>query len=358
VSRVGSAKPALKLSGLTKRFGADTAVDAVELEVQPGQFACLVGPSGCGKTTLLRMLSGLESASAGRVEIDGQDVSTKPPAARGVGMVFQSYALFPNMTVAANIAFGMKRASRAERRARVEALLDTVGLAGFSDRWPQQLSGGQQQRVAIARALAVEPKILLLDEPLSALDPVIREQLRAELKRLQQRLGVTTVMVTHDQAEAMAVADVIAVMRAGRIEQVGDPRTLYEHPANAFVAGFLGAANRIEAEVVGAGTIRLWDALDTEADTSGWSPGAKVAAIVRPECVQLRAEGDGHAAHVVTRLFGGAATRVEAAPRACPEARILIDVAGMSDGLQAGAAVGLSFPPDRLRLYPRDAALA
>jgi ABC-type Fe3+/spermidine/putrescine transport system ATPase subunit len=350
-----SAAPALRLSGLTKRFGADVAVDGVDLEVKAGQFACLVGPSGCGKTTLLRMLSGLETASDGRVEIDGQDVSRKPPAARGVGMVFQSYALFPNMNVAANIAFGMKRGSRTERRARVEALLETVGLSGFADRWPQQLSGGQQQRVAIARALAVEPKILLLDEPLSALDPVIREQLRAELKRLQQRLGVTTVMVTHDQAEAMAVADVIAVMRAGRIEQVGDPRTLYEHPANAFVAGFLGAANRIEAEVVGAGTIRLWDALETKADTSGWSPGAKVAAIVRPECVQLCAEGDGHAAHVVTRLFGGAATRVEAAPKACPEARILVDVAGIADAFETGAPVGLSFPPERLRLYPREA---
>ncbi len=352
-----SATPALRLRGLTKRFGADVAVDGVDFEVAPGQFACLVGPSGCGKTTLLRLLSGLEAASDGSVEIDGQDVSKKPPAARGVGMVFQSYALFPNMTVAANIGFGMKRCSRPERRARVEALLETVGLAGFAERWPQQLSGGQQQRVAMARALATEPKILLLDEPLSALDPVIREQLRAELKRLQQKLGVTTVMVTHDQAEAMAVADVIAVMRGGRIEQVGDPRTLYEHPANAFVAGFLGHANRIEAEVVGAGTIRLWNALDTAADTSGWAPGAKVAAIVRPECVQLKTNGDGHAAHVVTRLFGGAATRVEAAPRACPEARILVDVAGMSDVFETGAAVGLSFPPERLRLFPREAGV-
>ncbi|MBV8594475.1 MAG: ABC transporter ATP-binding protein, partial [Caulobacteraceae bacterium] len=217
--------PALQLMGLTKRYGGVAVVDEVDLAVAPGGFTCLVGPSGCGKTTLLRLVAGLETADAGAIVIAGRDVSGTPPDRRGAGMVFQSYALFPNLTAAENIGFGMRRGGG--RDERITALLTTVGLQGLERRLPRQLSGGQQQRVAVARALATEPALLLLDEPLSALDPLVREQLRAELKGLQRRLGVTTVMVTHDQAEAMAVADDIVVMRAGRIVQSGAPEALY-----------------------------------------------------------------------------------------------------------------------------------
>ena len=259
---------ALKVRGLTKRFGGSTAVDAIDLDVEAGRFTCLIGPSGCGKTTLLRMLAGLEPSSSGRIEIEGRDVSSSSPAERGVGMVFQSYALFPNMTVADNIGFGAAKAlKRRELAAKVEALLAVVGLEGFGRRRPHELSGGQQQRVAIARALATEPRILLLDEPLSALDPLIREQLQGELKALQRRLGVTTVMVTHDQAEAMAVADSIAVMRSGRIEQVGSPEAIYGEPASLFVASFVGAANVLEGRVSRPGAVRLWDSVDIRAET-------------------------------------------------------------------------------------------
>jgi iron(III) transport system ATP-binding protein len=354
---LSTSTPALKVSSLSKRFGSQLALDGVDFEVQAGAFACLIGPSGCGKTTLLRVLAGLERASAGGVEIDGVDVSHRSPAQRGVGMVFQSYALFPNMTVAANIAYGLRGVGRAQRKDRVEALLETAGLSGFEARWPRDLSGGQQQRVAMARALATEPKILLLDEPLSALDPLISEQLRAELKRLQQRLNVTTVMVTHDQAEALAVADVIAVMRNGRIEQMGDPQTVYDRPANAFVAGFVGAANRLDAEVVAPGRIRLWESLDTPADTSGQRVGDKIVAVIRPEFVGLRPAGEGPGAGIVSRLFGGTTVRLEAVPEAAATVRVLIDVpAWVLDTPQVGSRVALNFPPERLRLLPRDGA--
>ncbi|MHB8284721.1 MAG: ABC transporter ATP-binding protein, partial [Caulobacteraceae bacterium] len=256
-----------------------------------------------------------------------------------------------------NVAYGMRRAGGPARKARVGALLETVGLAGFEARWPRELSGGQQQRVAMARALATEPKILFLDEPLSALDPLIREQLRAELKRLQQRLKVTTVMVTHDQAEALAVADVIAVMRAGRIEQSGDPQAIYDRPVNAFVAGFVGAANRIDAEVVGPGRIRLWDALDIGADTAAYDVGAKIVAVIRPEFVKLRPMGDGAGACIASRLFGGTTVRLEAAPDAATTVRVQIDAPAWSlETPQVGARVSLDFPPERLRLLPREGA--
>jgi ABC-type Fe3+/spermidine/putrescine transport system ATPase subunit len=264
------------------------------------------------------------------------------------------------MTVAENIIFGMRGVSRTERRTRMQALLETVGLAGFGGRWPRELSGGQQQRVAMARALATEPKILFLDEPLSALDPLIREQLRGELKRLQRRLKVTTVMVTHDQGEALAVADVIAVMRNGRIEQVGDPRTIYDRPASPFVAGFVGAANRMDAEVIGSGMVRLCGGFDTSADTAGWRVGARAAAMIRPEFVELRANGEGCAVRIVSRLFGGASIRLEAAPEAAPDARILIDVSTRAgaDLPDVGGTATLSFPSERLRLFPHEADAA
>jgi iron(III) transport system ATP-binding protein len=348
---LSAAQPALKVRGLTKRFGGVTAVHTVNLDVEAGGFTCLIGPSGCGKTTLLRMLAGLEAQTSGSIEIDGRDVSARPPAERGVGMVFQSYALFPNMTAADNIAFGLRRASRIERQARVKALLATVGLEGYGARLPRELSGGQQQRIAIARALATDPRILLLDEPLSALDPLIREQLRGELKAMQRRLGVTTVMVTHDQAEALAVADRIAVMRAGRIAQVGAPADVYDRPADAFVAGFVGAANLISAEVAGPATLKLWGSTPLAADTTGHRLGAKVTAVVRPEAVRLAADGEpGLPARIVGRVFAGPVVRFETAPHAAPDVRLIVDAPAGPGLPEIGEGAGLVLPRERLRL--------
>jgi sulfate transport system ATP-binding protein len=231
----------------TRRFGDFTALDDVSVEIPSGSLTALLGPSGSGKSTLLRVIAGLERPDAGSVEIDGRDATTLPPQRRGVGFVFQHYAAFKHMTVRENVAFGLKVARRpkAEIRARVDELLELVQLPGLADRYPAQLSGGQRQRMALARSLAVQPSVLLLDEPFGALDARVRKELRAWLRHLHDEVHVTTVFVTHDQEEAMEVADRIVVMNSGRIEQVGGPRDLYEHPANAFVMGFVGPVTRL-----------------------------------------------------------------------------------------------------------------
>jgi sulfate/thiosulfate transport system ATP-binding protein len=231
----------------TRRFGDFTALDDVSVEIPSGSLTALLGPSGSGKSTLLRVVAGLERLDAGSIEIDGRDATDLPPQRRGVGFVFQHYAAFKHMTVRENVAFGLKVARRpkAEVRARVEELLELVQLPGLADRYPAQLSGGQRQRMALARSLAVQPSVLLLDEPFGALDARVRQELRAWLRHLHDEVHVTTVFVTHDQEEAMEVADRIVVMNAGRIEQVGGPRDLYEHPANAFVMGFVGPVTRL-----------------------------------------------------------------------------------------------------------------
>jgi sulfate transport system ATP-binding protein len=231
----------------TRRFGDFTALDDVSVEIPSGSLTALLGPSGSGKSTLLRVIAGLERPDAGSVEIDGRDATTLPPQRRGVGFVFQHYAAFKHMTVRENIAFGLKVARRpkAEIRARVDELLELVQLPGLADRYPAQLSGGQRQRMALARSLAVQPSVLLLDEPFGALDARVRKELRAWLRHLHDEVHVTTVFVTHDQEEAMEVADRIVVMNHGRVEQVGGPRDLYEHPANAFVMGFVGPVTRL-----------------------------------------------------------------------------------------------------------------
>jgi len=302
--------PFLAVRGVGKRFGATAVLAGIDLDVARGSFTCLVGPSGCGKTTLLRVLCGLEAADAGRVLCEGRDVSHLAPAARRMGMVFQSYALFPGLSVTQNVAYGLPRTMpRAERLRRVDELLETVGLSGYGRRRPDQLSGGQQQRVAIARALAPAPAILLLDEPLSALDPHVRAHLRAELKALQRRLGVTTVMVTHDQGEAMAIADRIAMMRGGRIVQTGTPFELYRHPADRFVAGFLGAMNFLPARVIDARTVALPDGRAIAAPAEGFAPGAMVEIGIRPEDVVLCEDGLPFA--VAAREFCGATLRLE-----------------------------------------------
>ena len=248
--------PTVELRGVTKRFGDFTAVRDVSLTIQRGEFLTLLGPSGCGKTTLLRMLSGFESPTDGSIFLDGVEVTSLPPNQRDVNQVFQSYALFPHLTVQENIAFGleMKRVRKAERIQKVRRVIDLVALQGMETRRPSSLSGGQRQRVALARAIVCEPKVLLLDEPLSALDAKLRQQMQGELKQLQRRLGITFVFVTHDQGEALTMSDRIAVVSEGRIEQLGTPHEIYHQPRTRFVAEFVGQANLLPAEVIGKGS--------------------------------------------------------------------------------------------------------
>jgi spermidine/putrescine transport system ATP-binding protein len=274
----------VRLQGVRKRYGEVVALDGVDLEIRRGEFFSLLGPSGCGKTTLLRLLAGFETPDAGRVLIGGKDMAGVPPYERPVNTVFQNYALFPHMTVAGNIAFGlrMKGLSQGEIRKKVAWALELVDLLGLEGRYPRELSGGQKQRVALARALVLEPQVLLLDEPLSALDLKLRQELRVELMQLQRRLGTTFVFVTHDQEEALVMSDRIAVMRAGRVEQVGLPDEVYERPKNRFVADFLGRSNFLPARPhpLGAetplGPLRLKSPLEREA-----------LLVIRPEKIRL-----------------------------------------------------------------------
>ena len=247
----------LDLIGLQKRFADTVAVEDFNLAIDRGEFVAFLGPSGCGKTTTLRMVAGFEVPTAGRILLDGVDIANRPPNQRNVGMVFQSYALFPNMTVGQNVGFGMMVAKKAkeETAARVREMLKLIQMAELINRYPYQLSGGQQQRVALARALALQPQVLLLDEPLSALDAKIRVELRAEIRRIQNQLGITTIYVTHDQEEALSISDRVVVMNAGRMEQVGPPFEIYNFPKTSFVASFVGTLNQLRCTVVDAPSI-------------------------------------------------------------------------------------------------------
>ena len=278
----------LRIRHLTKKFGEFTALADISLDVREGEFVCFLGPSGCGKTTLLRAIAGLDIQTTGTVEQAGADISALPPSERDFGIVFQSYALFPNMTVARNVAYGLEsqRRSRAEVQDRVRELLDLVGLPDQGDKYPAQLSGGQQQRIALARAIAMSPGLLLLDEPLSALDAKVRARLRYEVKALQRRLGITTIMVTHDQEEALTMADRIVVMNHGVIEQVGSPTGIYRQPASMFVADFIGTMNFIAAEVTGDSGVRVGK-LALACDASDFSAGERVTVAIRPEDIAL-----------------------------------------------------------------------
>jgi spermidine/putrescine transport system ATP-binding protein len=279
----------VRLDNVVKRFDDTVAVDGISLEIPHGSFFALLGPSGCGKTTTLRMIGGFEEPSEGAIYLGEQDVVGTPPYKRDVNTVFQSYALFPHMSVFDNVAFGLERrgVDKAERRGRVLEILELVDLAGRENRKPKQLSGGQQQRVALARALVNNPRVLLLDEPLGALDLKLRKQMQLELKRIQGEIGITFVHVTHDQEEAMTMADAIAVMNLGKIEQLGSPTELYERPHTAFVANFLGTSNLLEGSVEGPRSVRLGDGTLVEVDTGGAS--GQVAVGVRPEKVRLGA---------------------------------------------------------------------
>jgi spermidine/putrescine transport system ATP-binding protein len=340
----------VRLEQVTKRFDDVVAVDGLSLEIERGRFFALLGPSGCGKTTTLRMIGGFEQPTTGRIELAGQDVTGRPPYRRDVNTVFQSYALFPHLTIFENVAFGLRRKKvpREQLRGRVEEMLELVELRGLGGRKPRQLSGGQQQRVALARALVCKPQVLLLDEPLGALDLKLRKQMQLFLKRLQHDVGITFVHVTHDQEEAMTMADTIAVMNEGRIEQLGAPRELYERPRTAFVAGFLGVSNLLAGEVVGDGVVRIDGGPEVRvppellAGRSG-----RVAVGVRPEKIRLGG-GDGNSltGRVVEGAYIGVSTQYVVET---PHGRVQVYVqnAALEGGSAApGEMVTLSFSPD------------
>jgi putative spermidine/putrescine transport system ATP-binding protein len=305
----------VSIHALSRSFGAVRALDGLTLDLAPGEFVALLGPSGCGKTTALRIVAGFEAADSGTVTVDGTDVAPVPAAKRDMGMVFQSYSLFPNMTALENVGFGlrMRKLNSASRQQKAAEVLDMVGLSPQARQYPHQLSGGQQQRVALARALAIEPRVLLLDEPLSALDAKVRLQLREQIRTLQQRLGTTTLFVTHDQEEALSMADRVGVMREGRLEQVAAPSELYSRPATVFVAEFVGTMNRIpgdyggQDEVTVLGSVAPVRAGYTGDGQAGLSSAVDV--LVRPEGLRIDAAPDGNG--IVTDLtFLGSLTRV------------------------------------------------
>ncbi len=298
----------LVLDGLTKRYGEHAAVDGISLRIEKGEFVSLLGPSGCGKTTTLQMIAGFVEPTAGGITLEGRNLLAVPAAKRGLGIVFQNYALFPHMTVAENVAFGleMRRVGKSEREQRVRETLALVGLSGFVERHPAQLSGGQQQRVALARALVIRPGLLLLDEPLSNLDAKLREEMQIELRRIQRAVGITTLMVTHDQAEALALSDRVVVMHAGRIEQEDSPLAAYEHPRTGFVCDFLGKANLFTVDRADAGGLAVGPlALPLPAGAAnGVRAGDRI--LVRPEKISFGAPGPGAlAARVASRVFQG-----------------------------------------------------
>ncbi|MCW2718143.1 ABC transporter ATP-binding protein [Pseudonocardia sp.] len=300
---------AVELRNLHRTFGATRALDGLSLSLAPGELVALLGPSGCGKTTALRALAGMETVDSGEILVDGRDISHVPTRRRDMGMVFQSYSLFPNLTARDNVAFGLRVRGHkgGDRNARAAELLDMVGLGDQATKYPHQMSGGQQQRVALARALAIEPRVLLLDEPLSALDAKVRLQLREQIRLLQTQLGTTTLFVTHDQEEALSMADRVGVMRGGRLEQIATPSELYDRPATAFVAEFVGTMNRLPGHVV-AGGVRVLDR-DLPLDTDGRAPDAGVDVLARPESLTVRAVAHGPGI-VTAKTFLGGTTRV------------------------------------------------
>jgi putative spermidine/putrescine transport system ATP-binding protein len=301
----------IRFEGVQRQFGATMALAGLDLEIGDGELIALLGPSGCGKTTALRILGGFDYPTAGRVLVDGKDVTHVPANKREMGMVFQAYSLFPNMDVRNNVAFGLRMRGQEKdtRLRRADELLELVGLSEFAERYPYQLSGGQQQRVAIARALAIEPKVLLLDEPLSALDARVRAQLRVEIRNLQQRLGITTLFVTHDQSEALSMADRVGVMQRGRLEQLDTPENVYRHPATAFAAEFVGAMNRLPGRIGDSGDVQVLGQRLTVLNPEGRQAGAPVEALLRPEAIAVVTDPAG-SGEVTQRTFLGASVRL------------------------------------------------
>jgi putative spermidine/putrescine transport system ATP-binding protein len=350
----------LALHNISKTYGDFTAVRDVSLTVEKGEFVSLLGPSGCGKTTTLQMIAGLVPPTSGRIVLDGRDITTEKPSKRGLGVVFQNYALFPHMSVAQNVAFGleMRKIARAEREARVKALLELVQLAHLADRFPRELSGGQRQRVAIARALVIAPPVLLLDEPLSNLDAKLREEMQFELRRIQRQVGTTTIMVTHDQGEALSISDRVVVMEQGRMTQIDAPYGLYEHPATAFISSFVGKMNQIPATVHVASDGAATAVANGQGLPLAPSPlpqGAAITVFLRPERIALCPTGAGKLdGRVSNRFFLGASWLFTVET---PVGPLLVSQPNQQgEPVAEGATVGLDWAVDSLRAVPQQSA--
>jgi len=354
----------VELKGVSKRFDDLLAVDDLSLELAGGEFFTLLGPSGCGKTTTLRMIAGFEQPSSGEIRIEGEDVARLPAHKRPTNTVFQSYALFPHLSVEANVAFGLKRkkVGKDEIAERVRAELERVGLAAEAKRRPAQLSGGMQQRVALARALVNLPKVLLLDEPLGALDLKLRKGLQVELKRIQREVGITFVYVTHDQEEALTMSDRIAVMNRGRIEQIGVPEDVYERPKTTFVAGFIGVSNLMPATVAGPGQVRLESGPEVHGNTGDLAPGEGCYVVVRPEKLRVELSGAGSGSSngvpriegiVESSLYLGTATQIVVRFEDGVRMTVLVPNASENERQRlpgGGAQVELSWDPEHMHL--------
>lgn len=351
--------PYLQVEGVNKNFGKFVALRDIYLDVYPGEFVCLLGPSGCGKTTLLRIIAGLEQQTTGRVIQGGRDVSRLPASQRDFGIVFQSYALFPNLTAAQNIAYGLQNAKENKQtiKNRVDELLNLVGLEGFGHKYPAQMSGGQQQRVALARALALSPGLLLLDEPLSALDAQVRVKLRTEITKLQKSLGVTTIMVTHDQAEALAMADRAVVMDKGYIAQVGSPHAIYKRPNTPFVANFIGVMNFLNGVTVSNNMVRCGNIMVQIAD-QGLNPDTPVSIAIRPEDVRL-VPGDANLPNQITATvesveFLGSGYHVTLSPQGDAKEIMTIELSTHQVNnldLTPQAILNIQLPPEHIQIF-------
>lgn len=352
----------LRVEGVTKSFGAFQALRNISLQIDKGEFICFLGPSGCGKTTLLRAIAGLDVQTSGRIFQNGRDISLLPASKRDFGIVFQSYALFPNLSVGDNVGYGLKYQGQPKRdvEKRVKDLLDLVGIVEQQLKFPAQLSGGQQQRVALARALAMSPGLLLLDEPLSALDARVRVHLRNEIRGLQRRLGVTTILVTHDQEEALTMADRIVVMNQGTVEQFATPMEVYRQPSSLFVAQFVGETNVMPGVIESIGKVRMGGRLlSFGANPAAPSPGVRVAACFRPEDLALRqARSDAEnmfEARIESIEFLGSFFRARLRLDDSPEYLLTADFSANSVqdlNLEPGRVIEAALPPDRLRIYP------
>jgi len=349
----------ISIAGVSRSFGSVKAVDDISLGIADGEFFTLLGPSGCGKTTLLRMVAGFADPEAGEISFGGVRIDRLPPHRRDTGMVFQNYAIFPNLTVGGNVAYGLRarRVAPSDIRERVRRALQLVRLAGFEQRWPHQLSGGQLQRVAIARALVIEPQVLLLDEPLSNLDAQLRLEMRGEIRELQRQLGITVIYVTHDQEEALSISDRIAVMRAGRFEQVDAPDALYRRPRTAFVAEFIGAANLLSGTVAAGGRRVLVGGTGFCVEKLARPDGTQVSFALRPEALRLVAAGEappsGSAsleARLVRLEFLGALTRLEASLDDGTALRAALFDQPQA-GLQAGDSLRLAYEESRITVF-------
>jgi putative spermidine/putrescine transport system ATP-binding protein len=336
---------AVTLEGISRSFGDVVALDELTVEIEAGELIALLGPSGCGKTTALRILGGFELPDRGRVLLDGQEITGLPPNKRNMGMVFQAYSLFPNMDLRDNVAFGlrMRKVDAGKRKARALELLELVGLTDAAARYPHQLSGGQQQRVALARALAVQPRVLLLDEPLSALDAQVRSQLRTEIRRLQRELGITTLFVTHDQSEALSIADRVGVMQAGRIEQLASPREIYREPATPFVAEFVGSINRLRGRLDAGGEVQVFGQRLQALNPAALSSDRDVDVLLRPEALDAVPDEQG-SAQVEEQTFLGSAVRLRLR---VPDGDLLVDVPSHRSGLEPGNRATVSVVTDR-----------